>query len=305
MSGSMSSIGVIVHRGRDAMFNAFVNSLAEHGYVHGETIALEPRFAEGLLERTTGFAADLVARKVDLIVAIGAVGARAAQRATDQIPIVYAIVLDPVEAGFAAALDRPSGNMAGVTNYDPDLAVEQLILLKKTVPNLKRLAILSDVDIPRPGGWNPLERSNEIAARSLGLEPHWIRIKGPKPDRAAAFQAMVGGGAQALQVLEVPVNLADFQSIAALAIEHRLPAMFPGGWQHDGLMAYGTSLLETVPELPKLISVILNGAKPGDIPVRHVRQHRLRLNLATARNIGLDVSSEVVALASEVISIDG
>lgn len=305
MSGSMPIIGVMVHRGRDALFNAFVKSLAEHGYVDGETIALEPRFAEGVLERTTGFAEDLVACKVDLIVAIGAVGARAAQRATNQIPIVYSIVLDPVEAGFAAALDRPGGNMAGVTNYDPDLAVEQLTLLKKAVPDLKRLAILSDVDIPRPGGWNPLERSNEIAARSLGLEPQWVRIKGPTPDRAAAFQAMVDGGAQALQVLEVPVILADFQSIAALAIEHRLPAMFPGGWQHDGLMAYGTSLLQTVPELPTLIGFILNGAKPGDVPVRHVRQHRLRLNLATARKIGQDVSREVVARASEVISIDG
>lgn len=305
MSGSMPSIGVIVHRGRDALFNAFVKSLAEHGYADGETIALEPRFAEGFLERTTGFAEDLVARKVDLIVAIGAVGARAAQRATDQIPIVYSIVLDPVEAGFAAALDRPGGNMAGVTNYDPDLAVEQLTLLKTAVPDLKRLALLSDVDIPRPGGWNPLERSNEIAARLLGLEPQWVRIKGPTPDRAAAFQALLDGGAQALQVLEVPVILADFQSIAALAIEHRLPAMFPGGWQHNGLMAYGTSLLQTVPELPRLIGLILNGANPGDIPVKRVRQHRLRLNLATARKIGIDVSREVVVRASEVVSIDG
>ena len=305
MSAAFPSIGVIVHRGRDALFNALVKSLAEHGYVDGETIALEPRFAEGVLERTTGFAEDLVARNVDLIVAIGAVGARAAQRATDRIPIVYSVVLDPVEAGFAAALDRPGGNMAGVTNYDPKLALEQLILLKKVVPDLKRLAILSDVDIPRPGGWNPLERSNEIAARSLGLEPQWIRIKGPTPDRAAAFQAMVDGGAQALQVLEVPVNLADFQSIGALAIEHCLPAMFPGGWQHDGLMGYGTSLLQTVPEIPRLIGLILNGANPGDIPVRHVRQHRLRLNLATARKLGVDVSREVVAPASEVIPFNG
>ena len=305
MSASMPTIDVIVHRGRDALFNAFVKSLADHGYVEGETIALEPRFAGGILERTTGFAEDLVARKVDLIVAIGAVGARAAQRATDQVPIVYSIVLDPVETGFAATLDRPGRNMAGVTNYDPDLSVEQLTLLKKVVPDLKRLAILSDVDIPRPGGWNPLERSNELAARSLGLELQWVRIKGPTPDRAAAFQAMVEVGAQALQVLEVPVVLADFQSVAELAIEHRLPAMFPGGWQHDGLMAYGTSLLQTVPELPRLIGLILNGANPGDIPVRRVRQHRLRLNLATARKIGLDLSREVVARASEVISIDG
>ena len=99
--------------------------------------------------------------------------------------------------------------------------------------------------------------------------------------------------------------LADFQSIAALAIERRLPTMFPGGWQHDGLMAYGTSLLQTVPEIPGLVGLILNGANPGDIPVRQVRQHRLRLNLPTARKIGLDISRELVARASEVVSMDG
>ena len=115
---------------------------------------------------------------------------------------------------------------------------------------------------------------------------------------------MVDGGAQALQVLEVPAILAGFPSVAAMAIEHRLPAMFPGGWQHDGLMAYGTSLLQTVPELPRLIGLILNGTKPGDIPVKYVREHRLRLNLATAQRVGLDLSPEVVARASEVISLD-
>jgi putative ABC transport system substrate-binding protein len=301
---SMPRVGVIVHRGRDALFNLFIRSLAEAGYVDGETVTLEPRFAEGILERTTGFAEDLVARKVDLIVAIGFVGARAAQRATDEIPIIYSIVLDPVEVGFATLLNRPGGNMAGVTNYDPNLAVEQFALLKDIVPGLKRIALLSDADIPRPKGCDHREQSNEIAARSLGLEPQWVHLKGPTPDRVAAFQAMRDGGAQALQVLEVPVLIADFQSIAALAIEHRLPTMFPGGWQHDGLMAYGTSLLQTVPELPGLVDLILSGTNPGDIPVRQVRQHRLQLNLATARKIGLDIPLRIVAQANEVVSIN-
>lgn len=303
MAGHGPRIGVIVHRGRDALFNALIKSLAEHGYVDGETVALEPRFAEGVLERTTGFAADLVARNVDLIIAIGFVGAQAAQRATDKIPIIYSIVLDPVKTGFAATADRPGGNMAGVTNFDPNLPVEQFSLLRQVVPGLKRVAILSDVDIPRPEGWNSLERANDIAARSLGLEPQWVRVKGPMPEREAAFQTMVDGGVQALQVLEVPVMIADFQAVAALAIEHRLPTMFPGGWQHEGLMDYGTSLLQTVPEIPGLVGQILKGANPGDIPVKQVRQHRLRLNLSTARKIGLDVPHEVIKMASEVISI--
>lgn len=305
MAVSMPRVGVIVHRGRDGLFNAFLSSLAERGYVDGENILLESRFAEGMLERTTGFAEDLVAREVDLIVAIGAVGARAAQRATDRIPIVYSIVLDPVETGFAASLDRPGLNMAGVTNYDPDLAGKQLALLKELVPNLKRIAVLSDVDIPRPGGWNTLERSNQMAAVALGLEPQWVRLKGPKPDLVAAFRAMKARGAQALQVLEVPVLIGDFQSVAALGIEHDIPSMFPGGWQHDGLMSYGTSLLQTVTELAGLVDLVLNGADPADLPVRQVREHRLRLNLETARKIGLDVSPEMVARASEVVGIEG
>jgi ABC-type uncharacterized transport system substrate-binding protein len=103
MIGSTPRVGVIVHRGRDGLFNALLESLAGVGYLGGENIEIEPRFAEGVLERTHGFAADLVARKVDLSVATGGVGARAAQRATDKIPILYAVVLDPVEMGFAVS----------------------------------------------------------------------------------------------------------------------------------------------------------------------------------------------------------
>lgn len=304
MKGSMPRVGVIMHRGRDALFNGFVCSLAARGYVDGQNIALEPRFAEGVLERTSGFAEDLLARKVDLIVAIGAVGARAAQRATCRIPIVYSIVLDPVEMGFAASLDRHACNMAGVTNHDPDLAGKQFTLLKQLVPDLKRIAILSDVDIPRPHGWNTLERSNATAATALQIELQWVRVKGPALDRAATFRAMAQGRAQAVQVLEVPVLIANFNAIAAMGIEHRLPSMFPGGWQHDGLVAYGTSLLQTVPELARLVDLVLRGADPAELPVSIVRAHRLRLNLETARRIGLEVSPDLVAKADEVVGVE-
>lgn len=301
MAASLPRIGLIVHRGRDALFNAFVRALADRGYIDGQAIVLEPRFAEGVLQRTTGFAQELVASNVDLIVAIGGVGAQAAQRATDRIPIVYAIVLDPVEMGFAASHERSGCNMAGVTNHDPDLAGKQLAILQEVVPGLKRVAVLSDVDVPRSGGWNTLERSNEMAAAALGLDLQWVRIQGPAPDRDAAFREMKAGGAEALQVLEVPVLISDFQSIAVRAAEYRLPAMFPGGWQHDGLLAYGTSLLQTVPELAGLVELVLNGADPAGIPLRHVHAHRLRLNLAAAQDIGLDIPPGVLARADEVV----
>ncbi len=303
MTRSMPRVGVIVHRGRDKLFNGFLDSLAALGYVDGQNIEIEPRFAEGVLERTHGFAADLVARNVDLIVAIGGVGARAAQRATDRIPILYAVVLDPVEMGFAVSRDRPGCNLTGVTNYDPDLATKQLSLLKDVVPDLKRVAVLSDADVPGAGSTNTLERSNDLAAARLGIELQWVRIKGPHPDRPAAFRLMKDGQADALQVLEMPVAIADFQSIAALAIEHRLPSMFPGGWAHDGLMAYGTSLLQTIPDLASLVALVLNGADPASIPIRQVCEHRLRLNLETARRIGVDIAPAIVASASEVVPL--
>jgi putative ABC transport system substrate-binding protein len=126
MKGQTASpprLGLLLHRGRDALFEGFMSAMSERGHVEGQTITIEPRFAEGVLERTAGLAEDLVRRNVELIVAIGAVGARAARNATSTIPIVFAIVLDPVDTGFAASLERPGGNMTGVTNYDPGLAL--------------------------------------------------------------------------------------------------------------------------------------------------------------------------------------
>lgn len=294
-------LGVLLHRGRDSLFERFMDAMAEHGYVSGQTITFVPRFAEGVLERTASLAEDLVRQNVDLIVAIGAVGANACHRVTSKIPIIFAIVLDPVELGFAATLERPGGNMTGVTNFDPGLAREQLALLQATLPGLDRVAVLSDADIPRPHGGNPLERSYEDAAASLGIALEWFRVRGPTPDRASVFREMASRGFRAVQVLEVPRNIADFETIAALANEHRLASMFPDGWQHNGLMSFGTSLLQTIPEIPPLVDLILSGTRAGDIPVRLVRRHRFCVNLATALQIGIDVPHHVIARAAKII----
>jgi putative ABC transport system substrate-binding protein len=299
---SAPRLGLILHRGRDALFDAFVYAMAAQGYTDGQTVIYEPRFAEGALDRTSGFAQDLVQGKVDLIVAIGAVGAAAARKATATVPIVFAIVLDPVELEFVASWGRPRGNMTGVTNYDPDLALEQLSLLREMVPDVRKVAVFSDADIPRPALGNPLERSCERAAAALGVTLEWFRPSGPTPDRAAMVWDAVARGCGAGLVLEVPSKMAAFETLAALAAEHRLPTLFPEGWRHDGLMSYGTSLLHTVPYLPEIIGRILAGTSPGDIPVRQVRQHRLTLNLTTARIICVDVPPALVARAAEVIA---
>jgi putative ABC transport system substrate-binding protein len=116
------------------------------------------------------------------------------------------------------------------------------------------------------------------------------------------FREMDRCGCKAVQVLEVPTNLADFGTIAALANDHRVPAVFPGGWHHEGLMSYGTSLLQTVPDLPGMVDLILNGAIPGDVPIRQVRRHRLCVNLATAQKIGVDLPHHVIARADVILS---
>lgn len=295
---SVPHVGLILHRGRDALFDAFVAAMAEHGYCDGQTIRYEPRFAEGALERTAGFARDLVAANVDLIVAVGAVGAAAAQKATATLPIVFAIVLDPVDLGFVAACERPSGNMTGVTNYDPNLALEQLSLLREILPALRKVAVFSDADIPRPDGGNPLERSCTKAAAELGLTLEWFHPRGPAPDRAAMVRDAVARGCEAGLVLEVPSNIAAFGTLAALGSEHRLPMVFPDGWQHEGLMSYGSSLLQTIPHLPEIIRQILSGTPPGKIPVRRVKEHRLTLNLATARRLDMEMPPALVARAA-------
>lgn len=123
--------------------------------------------------------AELVGLNVDIIISLGATGPAAAQKANTKLPIVFVAVIDPVAVGFAATLERPGGNITGITTFDPQQATKQLELLRQVIPNLARLAILRDEDIPRVEGWNPLEKANDTAARALGLRPQWLKIKVP------------------------------------------------------------------------------------------------------------------------------
>jgi putative tryptophan/tyrosine transport system substrate-binding protein len=300
----LARVGVILHRGPDdPYYNALRDGLAQLGYAEGQNIAFESRFAHGQLDRTSAFASELVRLGVDVIVAVGGVGARAAQRATNEIPVLFAIVLDPVAAGFAASIERPGGNVTGVTNYDPGQAIEQLKLIKAVVPSLRRTAILSDEDAPRGqlDGWNPLEKSNDTAARALGLDPYWVRMKGPTPDLEGAVTSMKSAGAEALLVLEVPVTLSRFRQIADLAIAYRLPALLPAGEVNDALMPYGTSLLDTIPSLSAYVDRILKGTSPADLPIETVSRRRLGINLKTARELGVIIPSEILNKADEIV----
>jgi|ERR1700730_92247 putative ABC transport system substrate-binding protein len=145
-------------------------------------IVIEGRFAHGNLDRIPEFAAELVGLNVDVIVSLGALGAHAARKVSSNVPIVFVGVIDPIAVGFAATLERPGGNVTGITSFDSQQARKQFELLKQVVPNLSRVAILSDEDIPRVDGWNPLERANDAAAQATGVQPQWLKVKGhPNP----------------------------------------------------------------------------------------------------------------------------
>jgi putative tryptophan/tyrosine transport system substrate-binding protein len=294
-------VGVILLGGPGPRYDALRQDFAQLGYAEGRNIIFEPRFVRGQLEQAPALAAELVALNVDVIVAMGAVGVGAAQKVTTKIPIVFAVVLDPVALGYAATLGRPGGNITGITSFDPQQATKQFEMLKEVIPNLARVAILSDQNIPRTDGWNPLERANDAAARALGLRPQWLRVKGPAPDLDGAFAAMLNENAQALLVLEVPVTTQHLKPIAELAAKRRVPTMFPGGWENEGLITYGTSFNNAVPRIAGYVAKILKGAKPGDLPIEVVTRRELIFNLKTAREIGVTISPELLKRADRVL----
>jgi putative ABC transport system substrate-binding protein len=297
-------IGIMVNGGPGPVVEALKKDFAKLGYVEGQTIAFEPRYAQGQLGRHPELAADLVRLDVDAILTLGGPAARAAKDATAKIPIVFSIVTDPIALGLVASMDRPGGNVTGLTNLDPQQAARQMELLKEVFPALKRIAILSDADIPGAdaSGLAPIERSNVAAARALGLEPQVIKLKGPTPDFDGAFAAMKSEGAEAVLVLEVPVTLVHGKLIAERATAQRLPTMFPGGQKSaDGVIAYGTTVADTWPRLPIIADRILKGARPGDIPVEAISRRQLIINLKTAREAGVSIPAGVLARADEVI----
>lgn len=295
-------VGVILLGGPGPSYDAIREGFAQLGYVEGETIILEPRFARGQAGNVPGFAKELVGLDVDVIVAVGAVGVSAAKYATSNIPIVFSAVLDPVPLGYAASLERPGGNVTGITSFDPQQASKQIELLKEVLPKLSRVAILSDQSIPRAeDGWNPFEKAYETATRASGLEPHWIRVQGPEPDLGRAFKKIVDDQLDAAVILEVPVILQNLKTISELGTKHRLATMFPAGWSNDGLITYGTSILNATPRVPIYVDRILKGAKPGEMPIEVITQCELVINLRTAKDIGVAIPPVLIKRADRVV----
>ena len=275
----------------DAPLRAFRRGLDELGYVDGRDVVIETRWAEGRIDQLPALAAELVGLRVDILVGVGAVVARAAKSATTTIPIVIAVVIDPVNL----VAERPGGNLTGLTTFDPQEARKKLALLQEVMPGLARVAILGDQAVRDTKG-------HAEQARALGLQPQSLTIAGASPDLEAVFQAMERSRADALLVLELPATVAHRRRIGELAAQQRLPTLFAGGSSDaGGLLGYGTRVTKAARRLAAYVDRIVKGAKPGDLPFEVVVRPELIVNLKTAQEIGVTIPPNVLARADRVI----
>ena len=282
-----------------ARVEAFRQGLRELGYMEEKNIVIEWRFAEGKADRLTGFAAELVRLKVDVIVSGGSTATRAAKEATSTIPIVMSQDNDPVGNGFVTSLARPGGNVTGLAALRSELSGKRLELLKEIVPKLSRVAVLGSST--NPGNAQSLKEV-ELAAGAIGVQLQYVDVRGPK-DIETAFKEVSKGRADAVLVLAGPVFNSPRSQVVALAVKSRLPAIYDRRdfGEVGGLISYGTSVVDLDHRAATYVDKILKGAKPADLPVEQPTKFELIINLKAAKQIGLTIPPNVLARADKVI----
>jgi putative tryptophan/tyrosine transport system substrate-binding protein len=278
----------------------FRQGLNETGYVEGQNVTIEYRWAEGQHDRLPELAADLVRRQVAVIVAAGVPPAFAAKAATTTIPIVFNSGIDPVQSGLVASLNRPGGNITGVALLAAELAAKRLELLHELVPTASVVAVLGN---PTNPGAEAEARSMQDAARSLGLQAHVLRASTPS-EIDAAFQALIELRAGALVVGGDALFTNQRTQVVALTARHAVPAI--NQWRDfavaGGLMSYGPGdIADIYRQVGVYTGKILKGAKPADLPVQQVVKVELVINLKTAKTLGLTVPMTLLGRADEAI----
>jgi putative ABC transport system substrate-binding protein len=278
---------------------AFRQGLRELGYVEGQNVVLEYRFAEGKAERLPDLAAELVSLKVDIIVAGGTPAPLAAKHATSTIPIVMAAAGDPVRTGLVASLAKPGGNVTGLSTFTPELAAKRLQLLKEVVPGVSRVAALWNAT-------NPFTvfnmRETEVAARTLGVQVQSLEVRG-SDDFENAFAAAIRGRAGALIVVDDPLTCRHREQLADFAARNGLPTMY--GFRQcagaGGLISFGASLADLYRRAATFVDKILRGAKRADLPVEQPAKFELVINLKTAKALRLTIPQSLLVRADQVI----
>jgi putative ABC transport system substrate-binding protein len=280
---------------------AFRRALNEAGYVEGQNVAVEYRWAEGHYDRLPELAADLVNRKVDVIAATGGgpATARAAKHATSTVPIVFVTGTDPVEDGLIASLARPGDNVTGVSMMFAEMTPKRLELLSELVPQTKAVALLVN---PKNANADRVMRDMEEAARAKGILLHVVKA-GNESEIETAYAALVQSRVGGLVVANDAFFTSRRAQFAALAARHAVPAIYEEREFVDagGLISYGTNLAAVYHQLGDYAGKILRGAKPADLPVQQPTTFELVVNLKTAKVLGLTVPPSILTRADEVI----
>ena len=306
-AGKVARIGFLVTGSLESPetrvgLEAFRQGLRERGYVEGQNIVIEYRFADGKIDRLPGLATELARLKVDLIVARSTPVARALQQATTTIPIVAAVMGDPVGDRFVASLARPGGNITGLSFLGPELVPKRLELLKEALPKVSRVAALWHPDDFGERTTRDMLKQTEAAARTLGVHLQLVGVRGPNElDRA--FSTMTKERAEALIMFPSPILSSEGRRIVDLAAKHRLPSMFAGRVfvELGGLLSYGASITDLIRRSATYVDKILRGAKPADLPVEQPTKFELVINLKTAKALGLTIPQSLLLRADEVI----
>jgi putative ABC transport system substrate-binding protein len=278
---------------------AFRQGLRELGYVEGQNILVEYRWAEGKADRYAILAAELVRLGVDVIVTQGTAATVAAKQATNTIPIIVAGAGDLVGEGLVSSLARPGGNVTGFTNINPDLSAKRLQLLRETLPKVSRVAVLYHGG---PGGDQDELRETQTAAKSLGVQIQPLHVL--EPDQfQRAYAAMTKERAQALIIFSGSFTAFHRKDLLELAAKIRIPTMCgTPDWSAEGcLISYGHDRRDQFRRAARLVDKILKGAKPADIPIEQPMKFELVFNLKTAKQIDLTIPPEVLARATKVI----
>ena len=297
-ANTIGFLGASTRSAESQWIAALLQRLRELGWIDGRNIVIEYRWAEGHDERLAEIAAEFVHLKVSIIVTWGTPATIAARQATSVIPVVAAAMGDPLATGIAVSLARPGGNVTGLSVLGTDLAGKRLELLREVVPNLRRLAILANIDNPA----TVIEMSMvQTAARTLGLEVVTSEIRQSK-DIAVVFDVLKSG-VDALYVCSDPVVTTNMTSINILAATARVPTMHARREyvEAGGLISYGPNFRDQFRRAGDYVDKILRGAKPAEIPIQQPIQFELVINLTTAKAIGVDVPFLLLQRADEVI----
>ena len=292
-------IGLLSHgrsEGSDASratLDAIVTGLRELGYTEGQNIAIEREFGEANPDRLRELAAELVKRRVNLIVALGTPATRLAKQATSVIPIVGIAMADPVADGLVASLARPGGNVTGTTFLGPELVTKRLQLLAQVVPQHSRVAVLWDPHAYGDRTMAGMVKEAELAAQTLGMQLQFVPVTSPE-EIIGAFSTITRESADAPCIFPSPRLFAEWGRIASIAADKGLPTIFAAreGVELGGLMSYGANLPDLSRQTALYVDKILKGAKPAELPVQRPTKFELVINLKAAKALGLTITPD-------------